>query len=125
MAQILEFGIHVPPILGRVCAGNIDWGDGGVVVLAEVDVLSDATHPGPVMALGGQTAALVPFERVAYVDCEVVFPFEFFGEIGLLVVDHVRPAELFEVEVRAISEYVFAVEGICRVWEDAREGENG
>jgi len=76
------------------------------------------------MALGCQTTAFVPFEVAADVDGKVVLPLEFFGDIRLLVMDYVRAAKLFEVEVLAICEDVFAVKGIGCVGKEGCEGEN-
>jgi len=75
------------------------------------------------MALGCQTAAFVPFEIVADVDGKVELPLEFFGDVGLLVMNDVRAAKLFEVEVLAICEDVFAVKGIGCVGKEGCEGE--
>lgn len=76
------------------------------------------------MALGRQTAAFVPFEIVADVDGKVVLPLKFFGDIRLLVMNYVRTAKLFEVEVLAICEDVFTVKGIGCVGEKGCEGKD-
>ncbi|RMZ70797.1 hypothetical protein GMOD_00008432 [Pyrenophora seminiperda CCB06] len=118
VAQILKLGIDAPPRLRRIRAGNVNRRDGRVATRGQVNIFPDTAHPRAMVALGCQTAALVPFERVADVEREVVFPFELFVQVRFLPVDDVGAAELLEIEVCAVGEYVFAVKRPRGLWEE-------
>jgi len=118
VAQILKLGIDAPSGLRRIRASNINRRNGRVGASGQVDILPDTAHPRAMVALGCQTAALVPFERVADVESEVVFPLELLGQVRFLPVDNVGAAKLLEVEVCAVGEYVLAVKCPYGLWEE-------
>lgn len=75
------------------------------------------------MAFGRRTSILVPFERVAQIDGEVVFVRDFVIEVLVFPMYNMGPAKLLEVEMHALRGDVFTVECLGGVGKDGSEGD--